>query len=65
MTKEKFNAYRKVQFSGATNMWDVQKVIDLSDDALTKEDCLDIMQNYKAYEEKFGKLEDDICEDQH
>jgi hypothetical protein len=60
MTKEKFNAYRKVQFSGATNMWNVQKVIDLSDDALTREDCLDIMQNYKAYAEQFGEFVEDL-----
>jgi len=60
MTKEKFNAYRKVQFSGATNMWDVKTVIDLSDDALTKEDCLDIMQNYRAYEEQFGEFVEDL-----
>ena len=60
MTKEKFNAYRKVQFMGATNMWDVQRVINLSDDALTKEDCLDIMQNYTAYAKEFGEFVEDL-----
>ena len=54
ITKEKFRRYLEVQRSGYTNMFDVKTVIELSDDILTKEDCLDIMDNYKKYEKKFN-----------
>lgn len=67
MNKEKFELYVRVQKTGITNMWDVNKVIEiandiivqdeLSIDALTKEDCLDIMENYSEYIEKFGVKE--------
>lgn len=53
MTKEKFISYLNVQNSGLTNMFDVRKVIELSDDELTKDDCLDIMKNYGKYEKEF------------
>ena len=58
MTKEKFEVYVAVQKSGITNMWDVNRVIELSDNILTKEDCLDIMQNYAQYEKEFATHED-------
>ena len=54
MTKEKFNAYREVQFSGVTNMFMVNEVMELS--GLTKEECFDIMKNYSKYKDEFGKL---------
>ena len=50
ISKEKFEAYVKVQKSGITNMFDIKKVQELSDFLcnvpLTKEDCLYIMKNY-------------------
>ena len=50
VSKEKFLAYKKVQFSGITNMFDIKKVQELSDFLcnvpLTKNDCLYIMKNY-------------------
>lgn len=55
VNKEKFDAYVVVQKSGVTNMFDVPVVITyahrLCGVALTKEDCLYIMENY-------GKLKD-------
>ena len=53
MTKEKFLAYEQVRQSGMTNMFDVRMVIELSDEVLTKDDCLDIMSNYNEYEKKY------------
>ena len=53
ITKEKFKAYVEVQKEGLTNMFDIPVVMGLSkkfiDEGLTKEDCLDIMKNYKKY----------------
>ena len=58
MTKEKFEAYVKVQEEGLTNMFDIPNVIGLaqkfSEEQLTKEDCLDIMKNYENYKEKWS-----------
>lgn len=54
MTKEKFYAYTNVQMSGATNMFDVNAVIQLSEVELTKEEVFDIMKNYSEYKVKFG-----------
>jgi hypothetical protein len=51
ITKKEFEAYVKVQKSGVTNMWAVNIVCDLS--GLTKEQCLDIMNNYGKYQEKY------------
>ena len=55
MTKEKFITYEEVRQSGLTNMFDVRRVIELSGDELTKEDCLDIMKNYSKYKEEFSE----------
>lgn len=54
ITKEKFEAYLRVQNSGATNMFAVSVVVELSDGHLTRSDCLDIMKNYEEYSNKFG-----------
>jgi len=52
VSKEKFLAYKTVQYSGVTNMFDVAVVITMAkrfcDVNLTKEDCLYIMKNYGA-----------------
>jgi len=55
MNKETFIIYETIRRSGATNMFDVKKVIELSDNKLTEEDCLDIMENYSEYEGEFNK----------
>ena len=54
INKEKFDQYEGVRVGGLTNMFDVRRVIELSDD-LTKEEILDIMKNYVKYEKEFGE----------
>lgn len=56
ITKEKFNQYRAVQYSGRTNMFDISAVIRLSHGKLTKADCFDIMENYAVYERTYGEF---------
>ncbi len=51
VTKDEFNSYVRVQKSGITNMFDINIVMILSD--LTKEKCLDIMENYSKYKEEY------------
>ena len=53
ITEEQFKAYVKIQESGATNMFDVRAVVALSRGKLSREDVLDIMDNYDTYSEKF------------
>lgn len=58
LTKEKFQAYLQIQKSGITNMFDTIMVIGLSkayapDYQLTRDDILNIMQNYSAYEKEY------------
>ena len=62
MTKEKFNSYLFVQRSGETNMWNVDKVIELANESalaesefLTEDDCLDIMKNYAKYKKEYAE----------
>lgn len=52
ITKQDFLAYKQVQFSGATNMFDVVTVSELS--GLGKEKIVDIMKNYSAYSKKWN-----------
>ena len=51
ITMQDFEKYLKVQHSGVTNMFDVRMVEQLS--GLTREQILDIMQNYQKYENLF------------
>ena len=51
ITKEKFDAYKKVQMSGVTNMWDVALVEELS--GLEREEILNVMKNYGEYEKLY------------
>ena len=59
VSKEKFEAYVKVQKSGITNMFNIANVIEAADKIfeveLTREDCIYIMENYKELEEAFKK----------
>ncbi len=52
VTKEDFLAYREVQFSGVTNMFDVEVVSKLS--GLSRDQIIDIMKNYSVYKEKWN-----------
>ena len=53
ITQEKFLAYETVRESGETNMFDINKVIELADVELTREDIINIMKNYGDYKEKW------------
>jgi len=57
VSKEKFEAYLKVQKSGITNMFNIPNVIEAADKIfeveLTREDCIYIMENYKELMEAF------------
>jgi len=52
--KEKFERYVKVQKSGATNMFAVNDVCNLS--GLKKEDVMDIMKEYSELAEKYPEV---------
>ena len=56
VTREQFNAYRKVQFSGITNMWMISKVKELS--GLSGRMCFDIMKSYEELKLKYGKYKE-------
>lgn len=51
MNNKKFMIYEGIRKSGITNMFDIKKIIKLSNNELTKKDCLDIMKNYGKYKE--------------
>ncbi len=53
ITKEKFQTYEMIRESGITNMFDIKRVIQLSHNLLTREDCIDIMNNYSKYVKQF------------
>lgn len=52
ISREDFEDYESVRKSGATNMFDVQQVINLSNN-LTREKCLAIMKNYNELVKEF------------
>ena len=58
MNNEKFLEYERIRESGLTNMFAVNKVVELSDGVLTKDDCLDIMKNYGKYKERSESIND-------
>lgn len=59
VSKRKFKAYEVVKESGTTNMFNIKKVIELSDKIckvpLTKKDCFQIMGNYGKLKEKHNE----------
>ena len=54
ITEDKFNQYKIVREGGLTNMFNIKQVIELSDD-LTKEEIIEIMENYEKYVKEFGE----------
>lgn len=52
ITKEEFQAYEDVRASGATNMFMVRTVCDLS--GLEREKVMTIMKNYDSLEKQFA-----------
>ncbi len=55
VTKEQFQTYLGIRDSGATNMFDVRTVVELSDDILSKEDCIFVMKNFNELWDKYGE----------
>ena len=53
VSEKEFRAYQRVQLSGVTNMFDVNKVCILS--GLTREQCIYIMENYTVLLTKYGR----------
>ena len=53
ITREEFEAYKDVQESGVTNMFDVKTVSELS--GLDKEQIMIIMANYGQLKEKYDE----------
>ena len=51
ITEEKFKAYRELQNSGEINMLDYINGCKLT--GLSKEEYIDIINNYNTYREKF------------
>lgn len=52
ITEEKFKAYRELQNSGEINMLDYINGCKLT--RLSKEEYIDIINNYNTYREKFN-----------
>ena len=55
VTKKQFQTYLEIRDSGATNMFDVTKVVELSDGVLKKEDCIFIMKNFNELCDKYAE----------
>ena len=55
ITKKRFQTYLEIRDSGATNMFDVRKVVELSDGILTREDCIFIMRSFNELWDKYGE----------
>jgi aryl-alcohol dehydrogenase-like predicted oxidoreductase len=51
ITKSQYQRYERVRRSGVTNMFDVRRVMKLA--ALTREQCIAIMQDYSRLKEQF------------
>ena len=45
-SKEEFEAYEKVRASGKTNMWDINRVVQLSKYRLGRETALAVLSHY-------------------
>ena len=59
ISKEQFQTYLAIRNSGITNMFDVRKVVELSNDTLTRKDCIEIMENYRELKELYQDGEKD------
>ena len=46
ITKDQFKAYERVRASGKTNMWDINRVVQLSKYQLDRETALEVMKHY-------------------
>ncbi len=55
ITKKQFQTYLEIRDSGATNMFDVRKVVELSGGILKREDCIFIMKSFNELWDKYGE----------
>ena len=53
-TEEQFKDYVRIQYSGVTNMWDIDTVCKLSWCGLTRTICRYIMNHYSELREEYG-----------
>ena len=53
-TKEQFEDYVRIQMSGVTNMFAINRVCELSRTNLTTDICLYIMDHYEELEEEYA-----------
>lgn len=53
--KQQFQTYLEIRDSGVTNMFDVTKVVELSDGVLIKEDCIFIMKHFNELWDKYAE----------
>ena len=53
ITKETFEAYDQVRKSGITNMLNIKVVCQAAN--ITKEQCLEMIENYDKYSNLYGK----------
>lgn len=53
ITEEKFDAYYQLQMSGEINMLDYKRGCEMT--GLTKEEWINIINNYRTYKEKYIK----------
>lgn len=51
--KEEFEKYEEIRKNGSTNMFNISKIVELSNNILTREKCLEIMKDYEKLELKF------------
>ena len=52
ITQEQFQSYVDVQRSGVTNMFDVNKVMEIT--GLERDKIIDIMKHYNEYKQKYN-----------
>jgi len=55
ITKKQLQTYLEIRDSGVTNMFDVRKVVELSEGILKREDCIFIMKNFNELRDKYGE----------
>jgi len=62
MNKEKFLTYERIRVSGVTNMLDVERVVEESNNVLTRCDCIKLVGNYKTYKILFGEKQTKVMD---
>jgi len=53
ITEDQFSAFEEVKASGITNMYDIRKITELTEDFLNKKQVLTIMDSYDKLDKKY------------